>query len=243
MTIAELRRLGQTARGDWTGLVVVLAGMLSALAAIANLTLWVSLSAALAAVLGGLRVIQVQLVVPARLEAVKLAVAQIGDGNGPRGTAVHLGDRRWATVAHAVGDRDGRVKLSLAGQAFIGRVVYVSKQDDLAVVKASRDWNWRGRVGAPDVAEGDVIRVVGWRARESGAKDHLSTIDLAVDGPASDSTLVLAGLVPIGFSGAVAVRLGTGRVIGLVRSRFLSEHRVFDETNVVPLEKLPSEFR
>lgn len=243
MTIAELRRLGRTARGNWTGLVVVLAGVLSALAAIANLTLWVSLSAAFAAVLGGLRVIQVQLLIPARLETVKLAVAQIGDDNGPRGTAVHLGDRRWATVAHVMEDCDGQLKLSLAGQAFTGRVVYASEQDDLAIVEAGTDWNWRSRTGTADVGEGDVIRVVGWKLSEYGAKDRLSTIDLVVDGTAPDSTLVLAGLVPSGFSGAAAVRLGTGRVIGLVTSRFFGDHRAFDETSVVPLAKLPSEFR
>lgn len=243
MTIVELRRLGRTARGNWTGLVVVLAGVLSALAAIASLTLWVSLSAAFAAVLGGLRVIQMQLLVPARLETVKLAVAQIGDDNGPRGTAVHLGDGHWATVAHATEDCKGQLKLSLAGQAFTGRVVYTSEQDDLAVIEAGTDWNWRCRTGTADVGEGDFIRVVGWKFSEYGAKDRLSTIDLVVDGTASDSTLVLAGLVPIGFSGAAAVRLSTGRVIGLVTSRFISEHRTFDETNVVPLAKLPSEFR
>jgi hypothetical protein len=78
MTIAELRRLGRTARGNWTGLIVVLAGALSALAAIANLTLWVSLSAAFAAVLGGLRVIYVQLLVPAQLETVNAYLQAIG---------------------------------------------------------------------------------------------------------------------------------------------------------------------
>jgi hypothetical protein len=239
MTIAELRRLGRTARGDWTGLVVVLAGVLSALAAIANLTLWVSLSAAFAAVLGGLRVIQVQLLIPAQLEIVKLAVAQIGDDRGPRGTAVHLGDRRWVTVAHVVEDCDGQLKLSLAGQALTGRVVYASEPDDLAVVEAGADWNWRGRRGPADVGEGDVIRVIGWKISEYGAKERLSTIDLVVDGTAPDFTLVLAGLVPSGFSGAAAVRLGTGRVIGLVTSRSLGDHRAFDETNVVPLAKLP----
>jgi Trypsin-like peptidase domain len=240
MTIAELRRLGRSARGNWTGLVVVLAGVLSALATIANLTLWVSLSAAFAAVLGGLRVIHVQLLVPAQLEAAKLAVAQIGDERGPRGTAVHLGDRRWATVAHAVEDCDGQLKLSLAGQAFTGRVIYASEQDDLAVVEATADWSWHGKTGSADVGEGDVIRVIGWKISQYGAKERLSTTDLVVDGTAPDSTVVLAGLVPYGFSGAAAVRLSSGQVIGLVTSRLLGDHRTFDETYVVPLAKLPA---
>ena len=93
-------RVGQLDR-----LVVVLAGVLSALAAIAKLTLWVSLLAAFAAVLGGLRVIRVRLLIPARLETVKMAVAQIGDDNGPRGSAV-------TSRRSALGDsraRDGRL--------------------------------------------------------------------------------------------------------------------------------------
>ena len=135
------------------------------------------------------------------------------------------------------------MKLSLTGQSFTGRVVYANEQDDLAVVEAGTDWNWRGRTGTADIGEGDVIRVIGWKLGEYRAKDRLSTIDLAVDGTAPDSTLVLAGLVPSGFNGAAAVRLGTGPVIGLVTSRVLADHRAFDETSVVPLTKLPSEFR
>jgi hypothetical protein len=97
--------------------------------------------------------------------------------------------------------------------------------------------------GTAEVGEGDVIRIFGWKHGEYGAKDRLSTVDLIVDGTAPDATLVLAGLVPIGFGGAAAVRLSNGRKFGLVTSRSFSDHRAFDETNVVPLAKLPSAFR
>ncbi len=243
MPLVRLTRLARIAKGGWTGLVVVLAGVISAAAAVADLTLWVSLAAALAAVLGGLRVIQTELLVPMRLESVQRATAWLGTHEGQLASAVHIGARRWVTAAHSVEERNDDVLLSLSGERTPAQVIFIDKKDDLAVLTIDRDWPWRVHLAEADVDAGDTVRIIGWKLGQYGTRDRLSTIDLHIDGVSDDLTVVLAGLVPRGFSGAPVVDLKTGLVIGVVNSLYLSDDGKFDETNAIPIVKLPREFR
>ncbi|HWB37477.1 MAG TPA: trypsin-like peptidase domain-containing protein [Rugosimonospora sp.] len=103
------------ARNSWAAVVVVLAGVISALAAVADLTHWVSIAAAVAAVIGGARVLIGELVVPLRMDAVDEATAVIANhphaiDDHPQlaswardnevGTAFHVGGGRWITSAN-----------------------------------------------------------------------------------------------------------------------------------------------
>lgn len=247
MSNARLALAVRKTRSSWAALVVVLAGTISAVAAIAGLTLWVSIAAAVAAILGGLRVLQTELLVPFRLEAVQRATVQIAvkksDGSLALGTAVHLGDRHWLTAAHLL--EDGReLLLKMLSENVSGAVGNMHLGVDLAVVTVDRDWPWRGIAARADPDAGDRVKAIGWTIGRPGRKGRLISLDFTVDGFAEDSTIVLRdSFPPTGFSGAPVVELRTGCVIGVVSSRAEGEFEHLNETYVGPVTRIPSKYR
>src|SRR5688572_15003173 len=91
------------ARNSLPALVVVVAGVVSALSAIVKLTRWVSIAAAVAAVLAGSRVLLSELIIPLRLdaatEATGAAFVRPADSVSQYqlSTAFHIGHGRWIT--------------------------------------------------------------------------------------------------------------------------------------------------
>jgi hypothetical protein len=148
---------------DWSSLVVVLAGTLAAMAALLDLALWVSIGAAVAAVLAGVRVLRDELVMPVRLEAVERATAQLlASTNGHSwaiGSAVHLGQRRWVTAGHSVVLGQGATLRTSEG-VIKGVVIYRSEDSNLAVILAEREWPWRAQATGRVLDRGEAIRAV-----------------------------------------------------------------------------------
>ena len=231
-------------RSSWAALVAVLGGTTSAVATIAGITIWVPIAAAIAATLGGLRVLQTELLVPFRLETVQRATVKVvvmkPDGHREAGTAVHLGDHRWLTAAHLC-PKGWTVFLRMLGEDVNGTVFQMVESVDLAIVTVDRDWPWRGIAARADPDTGDGVKVVGWTVGTRGRKGRLISLDFAVDGFAEDSTIVLRGsFPPRGFSGAPVVELRTGRVIGVVSSRSEGEFEHLNETYVGPVSRIQS---
>ena len=245
MRAAQLSQVVKGNTSSWPGIVVVLAGTLSAITAAFNLTLWVSVTAAIAAVLGGLRVLQAELLVPIRLDIVERATGRVmatKDGRAWEiGTAVHVGQRRWVTGRY-IADLDDEVTIQLDGQKVRGRVVYRDEETELAVVLAERDWSWRVRIGKRALDRGEKIKVAGlMRSRSHKAgKEYLVVLDFVVQAVAVDSTVILMGsFPPMGFGGAPAVETRTGPVVGILTSRAEGQFEHLNETYVAPLSRLP----
>ncbi|MCD0446314.1 serine protease [Glycomyces sp. A-F 0318] len=225
----------------WTGTIVILAGTLGAVAALFDLALWVSIGAAVAAVLGGARALRMELLVPVRIAAVENATGALNGAHGA-GSAVHLGRRRWVTAAYVV-DPDQQVKIRTSGNIIAGYVVYHDTSSNLAVIIAEQDWAWRASALARAVDRGETIRAMGW-VRQGSDEGHLNTLSLAADGTTNDGKIILTGpLLPSGFGGGPAVEPGSGRVVGLIYATVRGEYEHLNQTYVVPLAWLPRDFR
>jgi S1-C subfamily serine protease len=255
VNVVRLRQVARRTRSSWAALVVVSAGLVSAVAAIANLTLWVALTAAVAAVLGGLRVLQTELLVPVRIETVERATVRLrvnaADESWRFGTALHIGKHRWLTAAHLLTERK-QAFLSLDGRNVPADVVHIDVDHDLAVITVADDWAWWTHPLIADAAAGDKVKAIGWKTTlrteyEDGnpvRRARRISLDFTVDGVLDSSTIVLAGsFPPIGFSGAPIVNLQTGRVLGLITGRAEDTFEHLNETYAVPLANLPASYR
>lgn len=233
------------AKNTWAALVVVLAGVVSALSAVANLTTWVSIAAAIAAVLGGVRVLIGELVVPLRMDAVEEATATIFKRPADSvlgyevGTAFHVGGGRWITAAHIVDSAGvgGEVQLRLKRAVGTGKVTHIWPEQDFAVVEASQHWPWRVRTTRERPNSGDALKIVGWtRPKLGDRRPRRISIDLVAQGVLDNGAILLTGPhPPVGFSGAPAVDMRTGRVVGFVQSRVEGEFEHLNETHALPV--------
>jgi Trypsin-like peptidase domain len=226
MTLVKL--VVNEAKSSFAGLVVVVAGIVSAVAALTDLTHWVSITAAVVAVLAGLRVIQTDIVVPVRLDIVRRATVRIyseSPAGRVRGTAVHIGSRLWITAAHVVDGFDSTHIVLPDGDQVV-RVLSIDERRDIAIVGVDHDWAWHVNRDDAVVDAGDTVKVFGWRSstlqRGLGlpiSRRRLSVSDMVVDGLAEENQIVLAGHVPTGFGGGPVVDIRTGKVLGLVVAR------------------------
>lgn len=217
----QLKEVGRQLRSSATTIILVTASVLSAVAAAVGLKAWVSIAAAVAAVLTGLRVLYSEFVVPVRLRTTAKATVRIyvidPTGRIRLATAVHLHRGQWVTAAHSVRDAV-KVSVRLGETRIPATVLYADQESDLAVLKTERAWSWRGRSARSAPEAGDSVKVVGWTSRAEGADfvDLQVTLDYTVQGESGGPLLVLTGPAPQrGFPGAPAVDVRTGRVVGI----------------------------
>lgn len=267
-------RLGpafRRAKNTWAAIVVVIAGMISALAAVANLTHWVSIAAAVAAVLGGARVLIGELVIPLRMDAVDEATVMISTwsaavdvqytkthdvsstfGYGVKvGNAFHVGGGRWITSTNVVKARianeseTGAVWLGLGGTAVTGQVTYRSPDLGLAIVQVTQTikrWPRRVRLAKDQPRSGDRVKIVGWSLPHGIGEARRFSVELLAQGVLSSGAVLLTGPpLPVEFLGAPAIDNRTGRVLGLVRSKSGGASDSLNEAHVVPVSALLTE--
>ncbi|MFD9396486.1 trypsin-like peptidase domain-containing protein [Streptomyces sp. NPDC060000] len=251
----RLKEIHQRTEGALPALTLVLVSMLSALVAVLGLETWVAIAAALAAMVSGSQVINREVVIPWRLKSANNAVARLyartADGHGQVGSAVQIAPRRWVTAAHAM-PIGATVKLKLGDTWSQPRVIYRDEELDLAVMEIDDHWPWLARISLDLPEPGTLMKVTGWTngRRDKNNRDRGVRVvqDYTVQGPVEESLIVLTGAVPpIGFSGATAADVVTGKVVGVL-SGFSPGRRdphglpELDEVHATPLSCIPAEY-
>jgi hypothetical protein len=245
------------ARGTQTPpLTLVVASLVSASAAVAGLDVWVAIAAAAAAVLSGAQLVRTEIVVPARTKltlrsAVPVWVAR-ATGQGIRSTAVQYKPGRWLTAAHAVPPDGAEPELRFARDDWVAaRVVYRDDSVDLAVLDCPRAYPWMARLTLEVPEEGEMVRVIGWAASAEGGERAIRiALDYVVQSETDTEELVVTGPNPqLGFSGAPAVMLTSGRTLGVL-VRFNPGRRAepdlpapLQEVYVAGVRSLPEQLR
>lgn len=135
----------------------------------AGLTLWVSVTAVIAAILSGCEVLRVQLIVPLRIKSAESATARVisrlpESASGRRwiaGTAFQIAPKRWITAQHVIDDSVG-ILLKIRGEEIPAQVIYQNHETDLAVLSAENAFVLRASLTSSLPGAGDQVRVVGW---------------------------------------------------------------------------------
>jgi hypothetical protein len=239
--VVNVSRLGpavRKARNGWAALVVLVAGTVSAVAAVVDATRWVSVSAAIVAILGGVRVLANDLIVPLRMDEVEAATAMVlvydVDSSSPvqSGTAFHVGGGGWITAAYVV-ENAQRAQVRLHGLTSDSHVIHVYEDLNVAVVQVSEVWPRRARLANQKPGSGARLRVIGWAGPRGGRSPRRISFELTAQGALDDGVLLLTGpLPPMGFGGGPAIDSQTGRVVGFVDQRTRSESDQLHETTV-----------
>ncbi|GGN23688.1 hypothetical protein GCM10011609_76660 [Lentzea pudingi] len=229
-------------------MTLVVASIVSAIAAAASLKIWVAVAASIAAVITGSRLLFTDLVVPLRVGVVGRATVRLtvkrespGSDEFLYGSAVQISAGRWLTAAHMVtGDDQPRLRL---GAEFVdSRVVHRDEENDIAVLETDGVWRWRAKLLwlAPDAGEKLIITGLA----RVGNRAHRISLEYTAQGIIDESELVLTGPAPaIGFSGAPAVDSRTGRVVGVTIRRSEGEFTHLSLTHVRMLSVLPDSLR
>jgi hypothetical protein len=237
--LETLKQVGREAKGNSASVTLVAASVFAAFAAITDIPTWVTIIAAAAAVLSGSQVLWAQLVVPLRIRSAENSSQLIigrneRHGTGPpvtRGTAFQIAPNRWLTAHHVIHD-SVEVVLKLGNDTIPATVLYANQRDDVAVLSAAPSWQWTASITDESPNSGDRIRVVGWT--DSGPLGESSirlAFDYVVQGPAENNRIALSGPdhPQVGFSGAPAIDIRSGRVVG-----FLTEFRRQKTTQWLP---------
>ena len=220
----RLRQMGREARNSSAPIILVLASLVSACAAVAGLKSWVSVGAAVAAVMSGGRLLRNELIVPLRIRSTENATLRIisgpwNDRSEPwtRGTAFQIGPHRWVTARHVINGSD-EIYVVLKGENTAAQVLYEDEDTDLAVLSVSSEWAWQAKAArsAPDF--GDKIKIIGWTSPPEPYRPALRiAFDYLVQGQGEADMIALTGPDPqLGFSGAPAIEMRSGRVVGIL---------------------------
>jgi len=253
----RLRQIGREARSSSASVTLVLASVLSACAAVAGLTLWVSVAAAIAAVLSGCQVLNVQLVVPLRIRSAENATARVicrrrektAEPRWMTGTGFQISARRWVTAQHII-DGSVEIVLKIGREELPARVLYQASETDLAVLSASNAFGWRASITRSLPEPGDRVKAIGWTYRAEDRPALRMALDYVVHGAAEGNLIAVTGPDPqVGFSGAPAIDVRSGRVMGvLIRFSRDSDSDSFgprsaDITFIRPISDIPTEYR
>lgn len=241
-TPGRFTQFGQQLRSSSAPFALVVASVVAAVAAIAGLTVWVAVAAAVTATVSGSQVIRAALVVPLRMRRAENATAMVFEGDGEaavwRGAAFQIGPGRWITANHIVLD-SSRLTLRIDGASAGCQVLHSDMTSDLAVLAADVDCAWYAATArsAPNV--GDELKVIGWRDKHG--RGVRLTYDYLVSGRAEDDVFVIAGPKPFpGFGGGPAINTKTGRVAGVLTAHFPEDG---EEAGLIsPLSALPTEY-
>ncbi|WP_409062287.1 hypothetical protein [Streptomyces sp. SYP-A7185] len=222
----RLNTARQTARDLKAGaspLALVAAGVTAGLAPLLQLDTWVSPAAAVVAVLSGSKVVQGDVLAPARSRAVARAVRPLYVGADEEGTtyrpaanALQIAAGMWAAPAHVLYD-GGHYQVLLPDGATVAlRPLHRHEHHDIAVFGSHAVWPWavKPQWGPPE--PGERITMVGWLV---GSK--VATVQAAIDLTAQESQT--AGMVtmigpapPAGSSGAALIASRSGRALGIL---------------------------
>jgi hypothetical protein len=264
MPSEQRRQLIRQARDRPAPLTLVLASLVSAGAAVAGLDVWVAIVAAGAAVFSGAQVVRTEVVVPARTKATVRAAVPFQVHGEPKwgGTAVQYKPGRWLTAAYAVPANPRHGHRRRAGGAYVGphlllggdwaptSVIYRDESTDLAVLDCPRAHPWLARLAVEEPEEGEIVRVIGWRAPGAVQPRIRVALDYTIQSETDAGELVVTGPNPqLGFAGAPAVELTSGRTLGvLVRfhSKLLAEDQTAEplqEVYVASVRNLPDHLR
>ena len=260
--INRLRQAGRDARNSSAAIILVLASVISACAAVAGLTSWVTVAAAVAAVLSGGQVLRNELIVPMRIRSAENAALRVISRNSQQtwrvGTAFQIADNRWITAQHIIAE-SGEILLKINGGDSAAQVLYQNSDIDIAVLSVDSEWAWQASMARSLPDSGDQVKAVGWAQAGDGQWRRI-TLDYLVQGPGQQvkaNTIALTGAnhPQIGFPGAPVIDMRSGRVVGVLNgfSRGTDFSRYRDEgfrspdpfavIFVTPISKIPAEYR
>jgi hypothetical protein len=249
-------------RNSSAAIILVLASVISACAAVAGLSSWVTVAAAVAAVLSGGQVLRNELIVPMRIRSAENAAVRVISGNSPQmrgvGTAFRIAADRWITAQHILAESEV-ILLKINGGDSPAKVLYQNPDTDIAVLSvADSEWAWRASMGRSRPDPGDQVKAVGWAQAGYGQWRRIS-LDYLVQGPGQGvaNTIALTGAnhPQIGFHGAPVIDMRTGRVVGILNglSRGPGSSRYRDEEFsspdpvavifATPVSEIPAEYR
>lgn len=247
MKAVQRRAVARRIQSNWASIVLVAMSITSATAAVAGFKVSVAIAAAVAAVVSGGRILYTDFVLTLRKSATEKATVRIftsrdGKTSGRYGSAVHIGKRQWLTAAHVVAVTSNAI-LRIDGRLVEGRVIFQDNDNDLAVVAAAEDYEWRARIGRFEPEPGDKVLITGWPEVTHIEQAHRVTFEYVTQGTTATSRIALTGPAPpAGFSGAPAMDSRTGRLIGLAVTRVDNELSHLNMTHVTPLSALPGNF-
>lgn len=257
MNAIQIREVGHELRSRSATVTLIVTSIVAALAAVAGLTVWVSVAAAVAAVLTGLRMLNSELIVPVRTHAATNATIAIwadkssSKGFSQMGTAVQIAPGRWLTAAHLVIGDEVKTSLRIDGNWIDASVVYIDRDSDLAVLNADGKWAWQARLARSLPSPGDKIYIVGWTTRPDADGDRSMrwVTEYTVQGPGGGTMLVLAGPAPQrGFSGGAVVDVSSGRLVAILSNYHPGTDRTFGLptpaiAEAISVLALPAEYR
>jgi Trypsin-like peptidase domain len=254
----RLRQVGREARNSSAPITLVLASLVSACAAVAGLTSWVSVGAAVAAVMSGGQVLRNELIVPLRIRSAENATLKIISGpwsNRPEpwtsGTAFQIASNRWVTARHVINGGD-EIYVKLKGENTVAQVLYEDEDTDLAVLSVSGEWAWQAKVARSVPDFGDKIKIIGWATPSDPHRPVLRiAFDYLVQGQGENDRIALTGPDPqLGFSGAPAIEMRSGRVVGILSSFYPAREEQYSDAPksipiifARPISDIPAEYR
>lgn len=257
--IDRLRQAGRDARNSSAAIILVLASVVSACAAVAGLSSWVTVAAAVAAVLSGGQVLWNELIVPMRIRSAENATLRVISRNTEQmfrvGTAFRIAANRWITAQHVIAESEV-ILLKIKGRDSPAQVLYQNSDNDIAVLSVDSEWAWRVSMARALPDSGDQVKAVGWA--QAGDKQWWQiTLDYLVQGRGEANTIPLTGAnhPQIGFSGAPVIDMRSGRVVGILnrfsRGPDFSRYRDEGFTSpdpvavifVTPISEIPAGYR
>jgi S1-C subfamily serine protease len=254
LVIDQLRQASRDARNSFAAIILVLASVISACAAVAGLTSWVTVTAAVAAVLSGGQVLRKELIVPMRIRSAESATLRVRSRSGqqPRfvGTAFQIANNRWITAHHVIAESD-EILLKAKGEEASAQILYQNSDIDIAVLLLNSEWAWRARAARSLPEPGDRVKVVGWTRIGSGQSLRIA-FEYLVQGQDEDNRIVLTGAdhPQPGFSGGPVIDMRSGRVVGILRSvsrdsrdRFPGAPEPVTVISATPISEIPAQYR
>lgn len=146
--------------------------MVAALAAVAGLTAWVAIAAAVTATASGVQVLRAAMVIPLRLRRAENAAVVVFAGEGEEGhfmgSAFQIAPGRWVTVGFIARDCPS-LALRIDGSLVACQVLHADEAPGLAVLEADSSWPWHVAVARSSPQAGDRLKVTGWSAGWGGS--------------------------------------------------------------------------
>ncbi len=218
-------------------LVLVLVSLLSAAATFVDAARWVGLTAAAAAVASGAVVFRTQVMVPARIRAATSACVRVAarGHHVQHGSATQVASGVWVTAAHVIAaqveDAGGpppaqAIWLQLPQGPVEAQVVWRDSAADVAVLACAVPHPWTAGFDREAVLDaGSRVRLVAWNRFTHDLPALRVSQDYVVQAMSENGYALLAGPPAFaGMSGALAIDLTSGHVVGLaVRAAFAKE--------------------
>lgn len=240
-----IRQLGEQVRSSAASIALVIASLVAALAAVAGLTSWVAIAAAVTATASGVQVLRAAMVIPLRLRRAENAAVVVFVGEGkekhPRGSAFQIAPGRWVTAAFIAQDCPS-LALGIDGSFIACQVLHADEAAGLAVLEADSSWPWHVAVARSSPQTGDRLKITAWSTGWGGSwgSPRQFTYEYVVSGRAENNLVPISGMAPPpGFAGGPAIDIKTGRVIGVCTR---TAGKGMDGGTIQLISGLPAEF-